>query len=190
MRTIVLLAVWAVAAAQEPGGPKKPDPSLAQLLTIKRVYVDRLNGGETAVQMRDLIISSLQSARLFIVTENQDRADAILRGSAEDLVYTETHQISDGISARVNTGTGRNTSDKTDRGHYGGASIGEHESAMMQQRRHEAVATVRLVGKDGDVIWSATEESMGGKFRGSSADVADKITKRLAEDVERARKRQ
>jgi hypothetical protein len=38
------------------------------------------------------------------------------------------------------------------------------------------------------VIWSTTQESMGGKFRGASSDVADKITKRLTEDYERAQK--
>jgi hypothetical protein len=38
------------------------------------------------------------------------------------------------------------------------------------------------------VIWSTTQESMGGKFRGSSADVADKVTRKLVEDYERARK--
>jgi hypothetical protein len=44
------------------------------------------------------------------------------------------------------------------------------------------------VNKDGDVIWSTTQESRGGKFLGSSADVADKVMKRLTEDYERARK--
>jgi hypothetical protein len=50
------------------------------------------------------------------------------------------------------------------------------------------VAAVRLVNKDGDVIWSTTQESLGGKFRGSSADVADRITKKLLEDYDRAKK--
>jgi hypothetical protein len=44
------------------------------------------------------------------------------------------------------------------------------------------------VNKDGDVIWSTTQESMGGKFHGSSADVADRITKKLLEDYDRAKK--
>jgi len=35
------------------------------------------------------------------------------------------------------------------------------------------------VNKDGDVIWSTTQESLGGRFRGASADVADKITRQL-----------
>jgi hypothetical protein len=44
------------------------------------------------------------------------------------------------------------------------------------------------VNKDGDVIWSTTQESLGGKFRGASADVADKITRQLTADYERARR--
>ena len=51
--------------------------------------------------------------------------------------------------------------------------------------RHEAIASVRLVNKDGDVIWSTTQESNGAKFRGASADVADKITKQLVVDYQR-----
>ncbi|HOL69926.1 MAG TPA: hypothetical protein PKW45_00665, partial [Bryobacteraceae bacterium] len=42
--------------------------------------------------------------------------------------------------------------------------------------------------KEGDVIWSTTQESLGGKFRGASADVADKITRQLRADYERAKK--
>jgi len=41
---------------------------------------------------------------------------------------------------------------------------------------------------DGDVIWSTTQESLGGKFRASSADLADRITKKLLEDYDRAKK--
>ena len=50
-----------------------PDELSSQLPQVKRVFVDRLTGGETAAQMRDLIISSLQNAKLFVVTENADR---------------------------------------------------------------------------------------------------------------------
>jgi hypothetical protein len=46
---------------------------------------------------------------------------------------------------------------------------------------------VRLVDKDGDVIWSTTQESQGAKFRGSMADVADKIARKLAEETQKAR---
>jgi hypothetical protein len=163
------------------------DSSLTQLLTVRRVYVDRLTGGETAAQMRDILISALNGAKLFVLTEKEERADAVLRGSAEDLIFTESHSSSDGINVHAQAGTGR-TSGST-RGAYGGASAGDSESEHSTERRHEAIAAVRLVNKDGDVIWSTTQESLGAKFRGASSDVADKITSQLKEDFERARKR-
>src|SRR5262245_27048001 len=159
---------------------------LRQLLSIRRVFVDRLTGGETAAQMRDILINSLEAAKLFIITENQERADAILRGAAEDLVFTEVHSSSEGINARMNVGVGRSNS--STRGAYGGAGAGESEAEKSTVRRHEAIAAVRLINKEGDVIWSTTQESLGAKFRGASADVAEKITAKLRDDFERARK--
>ena len=47
---------------------------------------------------------------------------------------------------------------------------------------------MRLVNKDGDVIWATTQESLGAKFRGASTDVAEKITTKLKDDFARARK--
>jgi len=180
-------------------GLQTQDDLSGQILTIKRVYVDRLTGGETAAQMRDLIISSMQGARLFIVTENQERADAILRGAAEDLIFTETFSSSDGVNihagASANSanasgsrvrGIGNNQYDRNGRALSLG--VGENESQSSKERRHEALATVRLVNKDGDVIWSTTQESNGAKFRGASADGADKITKQLIADYERLKR--
>ena len=184
MLIIALLAQ--LASAPAPVSPIERE-CLHQLLTVRRVYVDRLNGGETAEQMRDMIINSLQNSRLFTITENQERADASLRGSAEDLVFTEQHTSSDGVNAHLNAGTGR-SSGRSGAGPYGGLSVGENESMHSAERRHEASASVRLVNKEGDVIWSATEESAGGKYRGASAEVADKITSKLSEDYNKAKK--
>jgi hypothetical protein len=182
MRWITLLVlsapIWAIEPVEQAG--------LRQLLTIRRVYVDHLTGGETAAQMRDILISSLESSKLFILTENPDRADVVLRGASEDLVFTETHSTSSGLNARADAGSGRSSS--SSRGAYGGAGVGETESEHSTDRRHEAIAAVRLVNKEGDVIWSTTQESEGAKFHGASADVAEKITARLKEDFERARK--
>ena len=68
--------------------------------------------------------------------------------------------------------------------------LGESESEHSAERRHEAIAAVRLVSKDGDVIWATTQESTGAKFHGASADVAEKITAKLKEDFDKARKLQ
>jgi len=194
MSKLLLFALLgcAVTADAQPSPAAIEENSLRQLLTIRRVYVDRLTGGETAAQMRDILISSLAGAKLFVLTENQERADVVLHGASEDLVFTETHQTSDGINAHVNAGMGRNTSSsyysRSNNTANAGLSIGENESEHSTDRRHEAIAAVRLVNKEGDVIWSTTEESLGAKFHGASADVADKITAKLKEDFERARK--
>jgi len=185
---ILALACCAMSAwALDPVPPPSvEDAGLRQLLGVKRVYVDRLTGGETAAQMREILISSLEGTKLFILTENQERADAVMHGGAEDLVFTEVHNSSDSLNAHSNFGAGGGS--RSSRGPYGGVGIGDNDTEHSAERRHEAIAAVRLVNKDGDVIWSTTQESLGAKFRGSSADVAEKITSKLKEDFERARR--
>jgi hypothetical protein len=179
MKLLLIAAVTAVCWAAESGAHP--------LLKIRRIYVDRLTGDQTAAQIRDMIINALQSAGPFIITENQDRADAMLKGSAEDNIFTDTFQSSDGISARAAIGgstSGRGTG--TQRGSLS-VGVGQDESTKINERKHEAMAAVRLVDKDGDVIWATTQESLGAKFRGASADVADKVVKQLLADIEKSR---
>jgi len=190
MRTLCALwiAVAVVPAASAAPASLDSEPAgLRQLLSVHRVYVDRLTGGETAAQMRDILISSLAGADLFVLTEKEEKADAVIRGAAEDMVFTEVHSSSDGINAHASLGN-RTGSGYNSKGSSAGVGLGENESEHSAERRHEAMATVRLVNKDGDVIWSTTQESLGGKFRGASADVAEKITAKLKDDMERARK--
>ncbi|MGP8243290.1 MAG: hypothetical protein ACLQVN_02105 [Bryobacteraceae bacterium] len=184
----ILVAVCGLASAADPPAPSSLEAaSLRQLLTLRRVYVDRLTGGETAAQMRDILISSMAGARLFILTEKEDKADAILRGAAEDLVFSESHQSSDGINAHANL-SGSRGAYNSHVSNAAGIGIGDNESERSVERRHEALASVRLVNRDGDVIWSTTQESLGAKFRGASSDVAEKITQQLKDDFEKAQR--
>jgi hypothetical protein len=193
---MIPIVLWALAISSSPADPPQSTAAvenvgLRQLLTIKRVYVDRLTGGETAAQMRDILISSMAGSELFILTENAEKADVTLRGAAEDLVFTDSHTSNDSINAHTNLGINRSVSSSGVTGRSNqtaGLGIGENESDHSSERRHEAIAAVRLVNKDGDVIWSTTQESLGAKFHGASADVADKITAKLREDFERARR--
>ena len=177
--TVLILAVVGLGVCGEGASAKSPvaveESGLKQLLTVRRVYVDRLTGGETAAQMRDILMSSLQGTKLFVLTENQERADAILRGAAEDLVFNEVHSLSDGMNARTNAGAGRQFRRRAGALRRRRASA-KTKASTPAERRHEAIAAVRLVNKDGDVIWATTQESLGAKFRGASADVAEKIT--------------
>ena len=165
-------------------------PPVAQdLSSVRRIYVGILTGGENALEIRDLLMTSLQNTGLFIITEDEDRADVILRGAAKDQVFNESHESSDNVNAHTQFGRGGNSSSKASNAlRYGGVTIGEREEHRSQERKHEAMLTVRLVNRAGDVIWSATAESGGGKFLGASADVADKIAKNLASDCRSAKK--
>jgi hypothetical protein len=159
--------------------PRNAEATLAQ---VKRVYVDQLGGGDTSDQMRDMIISALQESGLFTITENPERADASLKGSSDDKTFTQEHQTSESIGFRATSIGTSSSSDKSL-----SAGVTENESSHIKERRHEAVAAVRLVNVAGDVIWSTTQESNGAKFKGAMADVADKVVRHLIEETKKAR---
>ena len=109
------------------------------------------------------------------------------------MIYTDVFESSDSVDIRGGASAGSRSNRTTysaggTNGHSINLGAGEHESENIKERKHEALATVRLVNKDGDVIWSTTQESNGAKFRGASADVAEKIARQLSADYERLRK--
>lgn len=171
----------AAAAAQQP----TPPTASSALPQVKRVYVDELVGTE-AESLRQLIISSLDATKMFVLTDNPDRADAVLKGAADDHVFVDTVDIQEGISTRQNGG--KSTSGYSRGGTYAGLAIADNQYHHSKERKHEAYASVRLCNKDGDVLWSTTQESLGAKFRGASADVAAKVARQLSLDMERARR--
>jgi hypothetical protein len=186
----ILMLVAPLVAADEPDAE---DETIAQLAKVRRIYVDILTGGDEALQIRDLLMTSLQRTKQFIITEDEEKADATLKGAGNDEIFTDTFQSSEGINAHTQIGGGSSAGTRnyasSSSNHSAGLTVGENSSRHSEERKHEAIATVRLVSKDGDVIWSATAESLGGKFLGASADVADKIAKRLAGDYKAAKTR-
>lgn len=186
MRAIILLLAGVVGSSAIE--PKHAEATLGE---ITRVYVDVLVGGAQADQMRDMLIGALQQSGLFAITENPDRADAILRGSADDQTYMQEHNTNDSIGFTAGEASGTRsavsigTSSSSNKSLHAG--INQSDSSHVQERHHEAFAAVRLVNGAGDVIWSTTQESGGAKFRGAMADVADKIAHRLIDETKRAR---
>jgi hypothetical protein len=63
--------------------------------------------------------------------------------------------------------------------------MGTSDSSVNTETVNEARVAVRLVSPDGDVIWTSTQESKGAKYKGASADVADRCVKQLLRDVEK-----
>ena len=133
MKPILLLSVFALTVSATEIDPET-DARL-QLATVKRIYVDKLTGGDGADQIRDMLMASLQSAGLWTITENSEKADAFLRGAAEDLIYTESRESHDGITARVSLATRQgaySSSDRNDRATSAG--IGQNEGSRATER--------------------------------------------------------
>jgi hypothetical protein len=146
-----------------------------------RVFVDPFSGGETGTLMRDLLAAALHGSGPFQVTENEERADLFLRGTAQDLQYFEQFSTNEDASGRVSTSGARRDGLAASRIFLSGSGA-DRESFSARERKREAVAAVRIVNRDGDVIWASTQESSGTKFRNAIADVADKVARAVAAD--------
>ena len=80
-------------------GDKAPDEeSAGKLAKVRRIYVDILTGGDSALQIRELLMASLQRSKLFVITEDEEKADATLKGAGSDAIFTDTFQSSDNIN--------------------------------------------------------------------------------------------
>jgi len=161
-----------VSTAKSPTSPVAPSNSTAEqeLLRIKRIYVD-----------------SLAESQRFVVTENKDRADAVLKGSGEEKTSQEFHSYREGTAAG---GFARATHSSPGYGSAGiaGRAAAIEDSGSSTETIDRASIAVRLVNRDGDVIWSTKQNSHGAKYKGATEDVADKIVKQLTWAVERAEK--
>jgi hypothetical protein len=182
---VLVLSLTAMTRAQSSGADSAA--TVASLLEVKRIYIAPLIGGVGAASMRELIMASLDSSKLFLMTDNPDRADAVLKGAADDQTFTDSFDIDEGLNAHQSLGVGSGRT-RSGNGAAGSVGFGDHESRHTRERKHEAYASVRLCNRDGDVLWSTTQESLGGKFRGASADVAAKVAHQLALDVDRVRR--
>lgn len=183
---VLLLIPLCLVRAQKSGA----DAGVNNILQVKRIYVSPLVGGDGATGLRELIIAGLDATKLFILTDDPDRADATLKGAADDKAFTDTFETSQNASGHENISKGNGGSRVTNRvtGIAFGDGASEGESHHIKERKHEAYAAVRLCNKDGDVLWSTTQESLGAKFRGASADVAARIARQLTIDYERERR--
>jgi hypothetical protein len=149
-----------------------------QLLGVKKIHVEVLHGGQDAAQIRDMLIGSLQRTGLFLLTEDEEQADAFIRGSAQDLVYSDYYASREGLQVRGSAASSERASGESESA-SSSFGIGDSEQNSRREHKHEASAAVRLVLRSGEVIWSVTQESTGGKYLGPAADVAERVANDL-----------
>ncbi len=198
LATAVLLIGLCMAAFAQSNSPASPNPEASrgatadpppqqQLLRVKRIYVDSFGDDPQSKQIQAMVVASLGESKRFIVTENKARADAVLKGSGEEKTSQELHSYSESTAAGGFGGASHSTP-----GYHSGAIAGRaaaiSDSGTSTETVDRVSIAVRLVNSDGDVIWSTKQDSHGAKYKGATADVADKIVKQLTWAAERAEK--
>ena len=209
-KSVVILTACAfggLAYAQSSDMPKRAASSSVErsqiapeiqtkLLGVKRIYIDSFGDDVASKKIQAMLMSSLSESKLFIVTENKDKADAILKGSAAEKSHQEMHALNDKAAASSvhggSTGSvsgafvnGSGTVNGSSTSHIAGSGVAVDDSVASTETIDEASVSVRLVSTDGDVIWTTTQESKGAKYKSSSADAASKVVKQLTHDLEK-----
>ncbi len=144
------------------------DAPAERLVHVKRIYVDSFGDQVPAKQIQAMVINSLSESRRFVVTENREKADAVLKGSTLEQTSQELHSSTEVTVAK---------------------SAAIADASKSTETVNQARIAVRLVDVDGDVIWTSTQESKGAKYKSASADVADKVVRQLLHDLERLEKK-
>jgi curli biogenesis system outer membrane secretion channel CsgG len=170
-----------------------------QLSKVKRIYVDSFGEDAIARQVQAMVVAELTRTKLFIVTENKDKADAILRGAGLEKTSQEVHSYSDStaiggaagghsgsVSGHSINGVGSISGNSS--GGFVSRSAAISDSSLNTETVNDARVAVRLVDKDGDIIWATSQESQGAKYKGATGDVAEKVVKQLVRDFEKAKK--
>jgi curli biogenesis system outer membrane secretion channel CsgG len=182
------------AVAQAPPAPARDGPvdDPAALLKVKRIYVESFGDDIISKELQSMIVSSLVATKQFKVTENRDRADAILKGVALEKTSQEVHAYGEATSVGTAGGGGHSeisgsggTISGSSSGGFAARHMGTNDSSVNTETINEARVAIRLVNPDGDVIWTSTQESKGAKYKGASADAADKCIKQLIHDIEK-----
>ena len=143
-----------------------PSARLA-LAKVRRIYVDQLGGGAGSDQIRDMIITAMQNSGLFVLTENPEKADAILKGSSDFRVFIDEHQTNDSIGLHASEASGNSA----------GANLGTNSSA------HQSLSTGIT---ESDSSHSKEHKQEAGRFcpagrRGRRRDLVDDAGKRGGE---------
>lgn len=186
-------------AAQQTVNPspavKQVDDEMgSKLLKVRRIYVESFGDDQISKQLHDMLITSLAETKRFIVTENKEKADAILKGTGLEKTIEEYHSTSEATavggasgghhsSVSGSTSGGNGSISGSSSGGFSASHAAISDSEASTKSIDHARLAVHLVSADGDVIWTATKESKGAKYKGASADVADQIVKQLIWDL-------
>ena len=166
----------------QPSDPAAISPRLAQ---VRRICIQKLGEEALGAHVQEVVIAKLFEAKRFSLTENCERADFALKGSIAERAERTYRSESEGISFGKSAST-------SDSGSSAAASVraSDHENLSSSQIKEHAVLTLRLVDKEGEILWAISQESTGGKTKGAIGDAAERAVRRLLREIERAEKQE
>ena len=189
---LVFFQVPLTAYAQQAPIKTVEDDIEGKLVRLKRIYVESFGEDKQSKVLHAMVVNSLVASKRFIVTENRESADAVLKGSAIEKTSQELHASGDSTSVAAAAGGVSGSRTKTHSrvdGGFGALAAGIEDSEASTETIDRAAVAVRLVDANGDLLWATTQESKGAKYKGASADAADKVVKQLLRDVEKLEKK-
>ena len=191
----VALTVAPCAGAQAPAPAKaahetEASPN-ARLAAVKRVCVQPLGDDAVSLQVREMLFAKLFESRRFSLTENCDKADFVLKGTVTErsdrAFRSETESL--GVRSSVSgSESERSGAARTGTSASASAGLDSRETLTSSEAKQQAAVTLRLVDKDGEILWAFSSESTGGKTKGAIGDAADRAVQRLLRDIQRAEK--
>ncbi|MGH9787829.1 MAG: hypothetical protein ACRD4U_03890 [Candidatus Acidiferrales bacterium] len=168
------------------------------LKVVKRLCVEKFGGNETeATQAREMVFAKLFKTKRFVLTENCEKADAVLKGaflqSSEQRVRGESESMEFGKAAATSSGSVSGTVFSSGGGHVSGSSSGaaaavrgaDSETLVSAETLSQASLTLRIVDKEGDILWAHTEENKGAKTKTPLGFVVDRAVNQLVRDLDK-----
>ncbi|MBI3404755.1 MAG: hypothetical protein HY046_04795 [Acidobacteria bacterium] len=193
MALVFLLAVCAAQqnspnkASEKASAPAPEAPVDRRIAQIKRVCIQRFGEDALGFQVQEMVIARLFESKRFSLTENCDKADYVLKGTITERSDRISRSESEGIGFEARASgsewdrSGGDSAARTARGNA-------HENLSSSEVKVQAAVTLRVVDKDGEILWATSQESAGGKAKGAIGDAAERAVRRLLRDIERAEK--
>lgn len=196
---VLLFSILFVSPAhsQQPPSPSKqqaapppaaePDsPPDARLLTIKRICVQSFGADALGVQAQEMVIAKLFESKRFALTENCDRADFVLKGSVTERNERAARSESEGIGFTARGSASARDTDGASGSASSTLSANTYEALSSSGYKQSAAVTLRIVDKDGEILWAVSMESEQGKTRSAIGEAADRAVRRFLRDIQRA----
>jgi hypothetical protein len=193
---LTLLAGFLPANGQEVAPTVSPEDAVdLRLVNVRRVCVSDFGTDALGIQIQEVVIAKLFQAKRFSLTEDCEKADFVVKGTIIERSDYATRSESEGIGFGQSGSSSRSSSSRFgSTGSSSGSSVSgsvsgnAYESLSSSEVKSQAALTMRIVDRDGEIIWATSQESGEGKSKGAFTLAAEQAVRRLLRDMVRAEK--